>query len=180
MVEAVARAMIHGSMALVSEAIAVITGTMALVSEAISMTVAVITVIGGHVQIRVAVGVLSVLGTSMLSIVLMVMSRREMMLSIHVGVLVTRHVLGRLVVDGTTVGLVLKLNMRLLLMILVVIVAVGNVRLLVVYGVVMDDAGLVVMMHVLVMVDALVVDDLVMHGRLNMESAMLTALDAMA
>ena len=102
------------------------------------------------------------------------------MLGVHVSVLVARHVLCGLVMDGTTVGLVLKLDMRLLLVVLVVVVTVGNVRLFMMHGVIVEDTGLVVMVDVLIVVDTLVVDDLVMNGGLNVGSSMLSALDAMA
>ena len=92
------------------------------------------------------------------------------MLGIHVGVRVFGHILGGLVMDGTTVGLVLKLDMGLLLVVFIVIMTVGNVRLFVVHGMIVENAGLVVVMDVFIVVDTLVVNDLVVYGCLLVDS----------
>lgn len=92
------------------------------------------------------------------------------MLGVHVSVLVARHVLCGLVMDGTTVGLVLKLDMGLLLVVFIVIMTVGNVRLFVVHGMIVENAGLVVVMDVFIVVDTLVVNDLVVYGCLLVDS----------
>merc|ERR1719469_622325 len=54
---------------------------------------------------------------------------------------------------------------------------VGNVRLLVVNGMIMEDRRLVMMVHVLIVVDGFVVDSLVMHGCLLMVSSGLSVLN---
>ena len=99
------------------------------------------------------------------------------MLSVHIGMAMVGHILVRLVVHRATVSLVLELNVRLLLMVLVVIMVVGNVRLLVVNGMIMEDRRLVMMVHVLIVVDGFVVDSLVMHGCLLMVSSGLSVLN---
>jgi len=101
-----------------------------------------ISVISSHVEVRVAGGVLGVVSVLMLGIVLVIVGGRDVVLSVHIGVGMARHILGGLVMDGTSVGLMLKLDMRLFLMVLVVVVTVGNMRLFVVHGVVMSGAVL--------------------------------------
>ena len=140
------------------------------ITVGVAMSIGVITVIGSQVEVRVASGILGVVRALVLRVVLVVVGWREVMLGIHVGVRVFGHILGGLVMDGTTVGLVLKLDMGLLLVVFIVIMTVGNVRLFVVHGMIVENAGLVVVMDVFIVVDTLVVNDLVVHGCLLVDS----------
>ena len=119
----------------------------------------------------------NIVSSSVLRVVMVIDSWREVVLCVHICMSVAWHVLCGLMMHGTSMGLVLELDVRLLLVIFIVVMTVCDVWLFVVHRMVVDDSRLVVMVDVLVMIGDLMVSSRVVYGHCLVHSKVLSSLN---